>query len=539
MATFVYKVPNGGEPVLRKFYMRMNLPVTQQEFDYPSAHMLVSVTDTRGFIVHCNPAFVAVSGFAYEELIGQNHNVVRHPDMPIAAYKDLWHTIQQGSPWSGLVKNRRKNGDFYWVQANIAPILENGKPKGYMSVRIKPDRAQIQAAQALYQQMNAEHASGQVSVYLQGGQLRYTGLRGWVGRLQHLGLTSRLGLALSGMIALGMLPQGLDLQGMGRLGLQLGVLVLGAAVVLAWFHHRFASSIDEARRFADDMAGCNLTTQVSGDYPPPMGALFRSLRQIQINLQAVVGDVRKAIDSFTHSASEIAAGGLDLSERTESQASSLEQTAASMEEISTTVEHTAQTATQVSMQSRDSNALASQGGEAVHKVGLAMGAIADSSNQMQDIISVIEGIAFQTNILALNAAVEAARAGDQGRGFAVVAAEVRLLAGRSAAASKQIRELIARSADHIETGSQQMVSAASAIDAVVKSVQQTGHLIELISQSAHEQSRGIAQVNQAVTYLDSVTQQNAALVEQSAAASDELSGSAVTLSRTVQMFHLP
>ncbi|MEI8170069.1 MAG: methyl-accepting chemotaxis protein [Rhodoferax sp.] len=519
--------------------MRMNLPVTQQEFDYPSENMLVSVTNTQGFITHCNAAFLAVSGYSFDELMGQNHNIVRHPDMPTEAYKDLWHTIGQGRPWSGLVKNRRKNGDFYWVQANITPILENGKPTGYMSVRTKPGRQQIQQAAELYRQMNIERESGRPSFYLQGGQVRYPGLRGVWGQLQRLSLSSRMALALVLLTAASLLPHLLGLEGLTELTLQGSVVVGASGLVMRWFHRNVALGMADARQFADAMAGCNLTTTVAGNYPPPLDGLFRSMRQIQINLQAVVGDVRSTIDSFTHAASEIAAGGLDLSARTESQASSLQQTAASMEQISSNGQHTAQTASQVFMQSKDSNVLATQGGEAVHKVGLAMSAIADSSVQMQEIISVIEGIAFQTNILALNAAVEAARAGDQGRGFAVVASEVRLLAGRSASASKQIRELIARSSEHIASGTQQMGSAASAIDAVVKSVQMTSQLIELISNSADEQSIGIAQVNQAVTHLDSVTQQNAALVEESSAASDSLSDSAINLSRSVQMFHLP
>ena len=191
----------------------MNLPVTQQEFDYPSENMLVSVTNTQGFITHCNDAFLAVSGYSFDELIGQNHNIVRHPEMPSDAYKDLWSTIGQGSPWSGLVKNRRKNGDFYWVQANITPILENGKPTGYMSVRTKPERKQIQQAAELYRQMNIERESGSRSFYLQAGKVRYPGLRGVFGQLQRVSLTTRLALALMLLNGLGLLPQLLAFSG--------------------------------------------------------------------------------------------------------------------------------------------------------------------------------------------------------------------------------------------------------------------------------------------------------------------------------------
>jgi len=140
--------------------MRMSLPVTQQDFDYPSDQMLVSTTDTKGNIAHCNHAFVAVSGFTYDELIGQSHNLVRHPDMPPEAHKDMWQTIGRGRPWTGMIKNRRKNGEHYWVQANVTQILDNGKPKGYMSVRIKPNREQVQGAETLYAQMRAARESG-------------------------------------------------------------------------------------------------------------------------------------------------------------------------------------------------------------------------------------------------------------------------------------------------------------------------------------------------------------------------------------------
>jgi aerotaxis receptor len=519
--------------------MRMNLPVTQQEYDYPAEQMLVSMTDTKGFLTHCNHAFVEVSGFTYEELIGQNHNMVRHPDMPPEAYKDMWSTIGHGHPWTGMVKNRRKNGDHYWVQANVTPVLENGKPSGYMSVRIKPSRADIVAAEALYAQLRVATDNKRCPFVLKGGEVHYKGLRGLGGRLGRITLTTRLALAMVGVIALGMVPRLLSDHTLTDLAVQFAALLVASGFVLAWFQSRVIGALTQAQRFADTLAGCNLTTQVRGDYPPPLGSLLKSLRQIQINLQAVVGDVREEIASFTRSASEIAAGGLDLSARTESQASSLEETAASMEELSSTVRQTADTAAQVAQKSTESNTIVTEGGAAVHKVGEAMQAIHVSSSKVSEIIGVIEGIAFQTNILALNAAVEAARAGEQGRGFAVVASEVRALAQRSAVAAKEIRELIAESANHISTGTIQMQTATKTIDRVVVTVREVSELIQLITSATKEQATGIAQVNEAVTQLDTVTQQNAALVEESAASSNELNGSAVTLARSVQVFQLP
>lgn len=518
--------------------MRINLPVTQQEFDYSAEQMLVSTTDAKGIITHCNDAFVQVSGYTYDELIGQNHNMIRHPDMPAAAYKDLWSTAGHGHPWTGLVKNRRKNGDHYWVLANVVPILRNGKPQGYMSVRTKPNRMQIQTAQGLYHTMRSASDADKLPFYIQGGEVRYKGLRGWGGRLQRMSLTQRLGIALVLMAGLGMVPQWFGLKGLAMVAAELGALTLGAGLVLAWFHRSFGTAITQAERFAHDIAGCNLTTTVSSDFAPPLNSLIQTLRQIQVNLCAVVGDVRLEIHKFGQTAAEVADGSMNLSERTESQASSLEETAASMEELSSTVKQTAHTATQMATESAKSTTVAATGSAAVHRVGVAMQAIQASSTKMRDIIAVIEGIAFQTNILALNAAVEAARAGEQGRGFAVVAAEVRALAQRSAAAAKEIHGLIAQSGEQIAEGTQQMTSAGNTIGEVVQSVQAVGELIQQISNATREQALGITQVNEAVTQLDTVTQQNAALVEESAAAAEGLKSGAVTLARSVQVFHL-
>ena len=519
--------------------MRMNLPVTQKEYDYPAEQMLVSITDVKGVITHCNHAFVSVSGFTYEELIGQNHNIVRHPDMPPEAYRDMWSTIGNGNPWTALVKNRRKNGDHYWVQANVTPILHNGKPRGFMSVRTKPNRQQIQAAENLYSRMRSAPNPDQCPVYLHRGEVRHRGLAGIAGYFKNFSLSTRFAFALCLLIMVSILPEIFGLEGTSGIATQLAGMLVGSGLIYAWFQKRFTQTIKEAEKFADTLAGCNLSTHIEGDFPPPLGSMIRSLRQIQINLRAVVGDVRGEIEIFTRSAAEIASSGMDLSSRTESQASSLEETAASMEELSSTVKQTADTASQVAQKSHHSTEVVARGGEAVHKVSMAMQAIDDSSTKMRDIIGVIEGIAFQTNILALNAAVEAARAGEQGRGFAVVAAEVRALAQRSAVAAKEIRELIAKSAEQISEGTTQMTNAGKTIDEVVHSVKEVSELIQLITSATKEQATGIAQVNEAVTQLDTVTQQNAALVEESAASAEGLNSSAATLAKSVQVFQMP
>ncbi len=517
--------------------MRLNLPVSQREYDYPAEQMLVSMTDTKGIITHCNQAFVTVSGYSTEELDQQNHNMIRHPDMPAVAFKDLWRTVGQGKGWTGIVKNRRKNGDHYWVKANVTPIMRDGKPESYMSVRTKPTREQIEAAETLYAQINAAEKNGtSLPFYLQEGTVYYKGLRGLVAKFRNISPVLRISIITPILIyPTVMLPYLLDMPGLWT---QLGAATLCAAVVTRAVINRFIQPIATIADMATDLASCNLSKPYSPIGAPDMQRLIKALEQTRVNLLAVVGDVRSEISSFTMSAAEIAVGSLDLSARTESQASSLEETAASMEELASTVKSTADTAAQVYAQSSTCTQVATRGGEAVARVGQSMHAIAASSHKVAEIIGVIEGIAFQTNILALNAAVEAARAGEQGRGFAVVASEVRALAQRSASAAKEIRQLIAESAEQVNTGSQQMKDAGQTIEEVVAAVMEVSSLIDRISHATREQALGISQVNEAVTQLDSVTQQNAALVEESAASSERLSTGAGSLSRSVRVFTL-
>jgi aerotaxis receptor len=414
----------------------------------------------------------------------------------------------------------------------------DGKPVGYMSVRIKPTRQQIQDAEALYSRMRAAADTGAMPFDLVGGEIHHRGWRGLAGRVGRMTLTGQLGAMLALMVVLALLPLSLGLHGAAGFLVQAGTLLVGGALVLAWFRARVQAPVSGAAAFANDLAACNLTGGASGSYPEPMGGLFRGLRQIQVNLRAVVSDVRGEISNFTQSAAEIAAGGMDLSARTENQASSLEQTAASMEQLSGTVKQTADTAAKVLVRSEKSSEVAVRGGEAMQQVTRTIEAIHASSARVQDIIGVIEGIAFQTNILALNAAVEAARAGEHGRGFAVVASEVRALAQRSAVAAKEIRGLIAQSSDQIAAASDQMGSAGRTIGEVLQSVREVSELIKLITNATQEQATGIAQVNEAVTQLDATTQQNAALVEESAASAEGLNLSAVSMARSVEVFQL-
>ena len=386
--------------------------------------------------------------------------------------------------------------------------------------------------------MRREADAGSRSFSLEAGSVRYHGLRGWRQRLAQMALLPRMALMLAVLVLLALVPDMLGLQGAAAWGARVALLVLGAGWVLWRFQATVLQGLHDATRFASDISACNLATSVGTDYPEPLGALMQRLQQTQVNLRAVVGDVRTEVGNFTRSAAEITRGSLDLSARTESQASSLEETAASMEQLASTVLQTAETAAKVSQESAQSSEVASLGGQAVQELGAAMQQMKHSSAKISEIVGVIEGIAFQTNLLALNAAVEAARAGEQGRGFAVVAGEVRALAQRSASSAREISGLIGVTVDQIASGAQQMDHAGTTIRGVVDAVERVSALVQQISSATREQSQGIAQVNEAVTQLDTVTQQNAALVEQSTAAAQGLKDGAESLGRAMDVFRL-
>ena len=321
--------------------------------------------------------------------------------------------------------------------------------------------------------------------------------------------------------------------------LALGAIALLAAAALAFFITRsITTPLTRAVDVAETVARGDLTARAESSARDETGQLLRALDTMGTQLRTAVGQVRHGADGIALASSEIATGNLDLSSRTEEQASALQQTAASMEQMTSTVRQNADNASQADRLARSASDMAVRGGEVVGQVVTTMGGIHAASRKIVDIIGVIDGIAFQTNILALNAAVEAARAGEQGRGFAVVASEVRTLAQRSATAAKEIKSLIDDSVTQVDAGNRLVEEAGTVIRDVVAGVRRVTDIVGEISAASQEQTSGLEQVNQAISQMDQVTQQNAALVEEAAAAAASMQDQAATLAQVVGVFKL-
>jgi len=513
--------------------MRLNEPVTQREFALPSDTTLMSTTDAKSHITYANAAFVAASGFEREELMGQPHNLVRHPDMPAAAFADMWATLKGGDPWTGVVKNRRKNGDHYWVRANVAPIERGGRVVGYMSVRTPPTRAEVDAAQALYARVREGRAQG---LRFHKGLVLRTGWMAWTGALRVMPARWRIRIALLATCTLAPLAAALGGAPAAVLAATAAASLAAAVATSAWLEWQLARPLAQVLSQAASVAAGNVRAQAGLDRVDEIGMLARAVNQAGLNLGSLVADVSTQVYGLRTASAEIAAGNNDLSSRTEQTAGSLQQTASAMEQLHGNLRSSAEAASHASELASSTSAAAATGGDVMGRVVKTMDEITTSSRRIADIIGVIDDIAFQTNILALNAAVEAARAGEQGRGFAVVASEVRSLAQRSATAAREIKALISGSVDKVETGAQLALSAGQAINDIVAKVQQVDSFIGDINRAVQGQSSGVGQINATVNQLDQATQQNAALVEQAAAAADSLKQQAVRLAEAVDVF---
>ncbi|SJN09758.1 Methyl-accepting chemotaxis protein I (serine chemoreceptor protein) [Halomonas citrativorans] len=668
--------------------MRNNQPVTQREYVLDEEAVLISRSDLKGRVTFANSTFVEVSGYTRDELLGAPHNLLRHPDMPEAAYADFWKTIQSGATWQGVVKNRRKNGDYYWVNATVAPLRDGDKVVGYTSVRRKVAPETVALAAPVYAEMREKGCAKRYTLVQ--GALRRKGVIGLWSRFSLVSLKAKLiamviaaltllclagGLGIYGVVVsgerldtlnqsglesianlqqierhLGQVletlepavrnPRRADIEALGinieqhieamsatwqqfrsveestaqvmafdalfaewldsvnvaleavqtgngfvafealtdtlqpqtaalreinselvddervqaqvlvsdaqrsrqqMLIAQLALIAIGMLVLIGlstFILRNVLNGLAGARHLTFQIAAGNLAASNKQTSHDELGELLYSLDTMRFSLASIVTDLDSRVSIVTPAVRQIAAENEELSSRTEQQASSLQQTAASMEEMTSTVQQNtenARQATELAMQNADSTR---DTGKQMEALVERMQRIAQSAEKMTEMISVIDGIAFQTNILALNASVEAARAGDHGRGFAVVASEVRNLAGRSATASQEIRKMIDSTTQEVSGGRSAVEQAERAIENVMQQVSRVSVLMESISTASNEQSSGIGQINSAVAEMDHVTQQNASKVQSIAASADNLALEAFELANVVDAFRL-
>ncbi len=523
--------------------MKVNLPVTGIEHPLDEDTVIISTTDTKGIITSVNPAFVEISGFSEEELLGKNHNIVRHPDMPPAGFADLWVTLKQGKPWMGIVKNRCKNGDHYWVDAYAAPIVENGELVGYQSVRVKPRAEHVARAEKLYDRVNRGKSL----------KLRLLDVRFCIKAMLNLGAFSALLLLLASFFG--------EMDGSAALILWLASLPLGYGVARI-LGRPMLHAAAQAREVVDNP----LMQTVYAGRTDEVGQVETANCMLEARLRTMVGRIDGYALSLTDAASSSSAVAEQTAQGVEVQQQEMERLGDALVRLDDMTMEMAGLTDSAVQASAHADEHAWKGAKLAEEamgdisrltaeIERAAGVIdqlSESSRGIGGVLEVINGIAEQTNLLALNAAIEAARAGEAGRGFAVVADEVRTLASRTQASTQEIRAMIERlqggaaeavavmkqSRDHSEAGVTQVRDTVEALRAIAAEVSTINDMISQIADGTHTQSGVSAEVRAIIDAIREVAAQTEEGAQQSATSAGELSRLALQLNVLVRQCSL-
>lgn len=520
--------------------MKKNLPITDNEVSFDSSCAIVSTTDLKGALTYINQDFLDISGFTSDELIGKNHNIVRHPDMPSAAFEDLWTTVKAGKPWMGLVKNRCKNGDYYWVDAFVTPLVKNGEITGYESTRVKPSSIRKKCADALYKKISV------------GKKLNLKGLsflhkQVLTGSIFQLFLSSTLAVA-------------------GLLSVPVAIMAWVAFSLLwAGFSYYQLKDFQKLLNRSKSIIENPLMQLAYYGKVDDVSQIRLSVRMLRAELRAVVKRIMRAAEQL----SEQSQNGMDTVARSNSsinqQTQELEMVATAVNEMTATVQEVAQSTANASQAAQDASEMARKGALTItDAIGIIdsldanVSTASDSITQLKvdsenigGVLDVIRGIAEQTNLLALNAAIEAARAGEQGRGFAVVADEVRTLASRSHDATQEIQDMIIKLQEGVSTavanmekvskraaeGVSQVEESAEALAEMSGSVAVINDMNLHIATATEEQSAVAGEVSQNIEHISQLSAQTSQSAQQTLQTSENLTELAMDLRAMVEQLN--